>query len=562
MRNHFASSDEIARIGVTCRINDAIATLSAVDQPGEHERAEASRLCPDGGPVLLSEGKHTLVSAGDSHSVCFASTGRGKTRRHVYPMMLTELLSGSNVVVNDMKGEILETMRPLLDRMGYVTHALDLRKPAQSPSRYNPLSIVWDEYHRGDRDASFLYLRNFGLSLFDSLGEGCNDPFWTSSATDYFVSLALGMLEWGIERDAFTLENVAIVDREGSTKSCAKTYLQEYFELLPGDSVARQFASGTIEAPNDTRLSILSVFRQPMSLYLGQQGLTDALSCSDFTVADLTEERRALFIVSPDETHALGPIVVGIINQVMSALVSIAQSEHGGRLPRRVDFILDEFGNLPSKIPDMGALVSAARSRNIRLHLVLQSEHQLAQVYGHDMKEVILDNVDTWYFMGSRSYAFMKHLSDLAGETTLPSGRVVPLISVSQMQHLESRATETETLIFASSLSPYVTALRDVSTYAPLQPALRAPSPSRRADAIKRPKFDIKGIVQDAKERKMREMAEMLVDKDGLKIHEPRRPRRHRKKRDLPEGFEGALGAIDAMLSKDESEGDSSGPRS
>ncbi len=523
MNDRFATKTEVERIGVTCDIDGAIRVINSTEKPGKSEWAKAKHLCPAGGPLLMAEDGHAVIKDDDSHSVCFASTGRGKTRRHVYPMMMSEILSGSNVIVNDMKGEILETMRPLLDRMGYTTYVLDLRKPAESPNRYNPLSIAWDEYHFGDKDAAFTYLRSFGLSIFSPL-EGGDDPYWPAAATDYFLGLALGMLEAGVERDAFTIENVAYMDRYGNEKSGPRTALKEFFDSLGEDSIAHQFASGTIYAPRDTQLSIVSVFRQPMSLYLGQQGLMDALSRSDFSVQALTLEKRAIFVVSPDETHALGPVVVGIINQIMSALISHAQAQHGGSLPRRVDFVLDEFGNLPTRVPDMGALVSAARSRNIRLHLVLQSDHQLSQVYGEDLKEVILDNIDTWLYMGSRSYKFARHLSELAGETTLPSGKVVPLMSVPQLQHLESRQDVTETLVFAGSLRPYVTALRDVGTYEVVPPT-KSNSPVKRR--IKRIKFDIREAADQARTQRM----EKLIQKTAEQPKETKKPKPRRMRR-------------------------------
>lgn len=510
MKRHFATRQEIYGKTVTADINAAIRILNS---SGDAE--EAQRLCPAGGPVVYCNPDGTVqVVDEDSHSVTFASTGRGKTRRFVYPTMYADILSGTNVIVNDMKGEIYETTKDLLELMGYRVYVLDLRDPASSPHRYNPIGIAWDEWHAGNQDAAFFYLRSFALSLYDDLTRVTNDVFWGKTATDYFLGLSLGLLEHGVPREMFTLESIALFDREGNRKTNSvgsRNGLQVFFGEFPASSIAFQSASGTIDAPNDTRNSILSVFRSPMALYSGQKGLMDVLCRSDFDVKELTLPKRALFVISPDETHSFGPVVVGILNQIMSAMISLAQKEHAGVLPNRVDFILDEMGNLPTMIPDIEALVSASRSRNMRFHFVLQSASQLENVYGQQVKDVILDNCDTWVFMGSRGLTFLDKISSLAGDVKLATGETRRLLTVEKLQRLETRDTETETLVFVSSIKPYVAPLRDIGQYE--VPKTRMPLVHQKA-SVKHETFDFVAYLEDFKrkeeERRRREFEAMM----------------------------------------------------
>lgn len=489
MSRYFASTDEICGATTAIDIDAAIRCLNEGGSPDE-----ARKYCPAGGPVVFCGRDGSVQVVGnDSHSITFASTGRGKTRRYVYPTVMSDILSGTNIVVNDMKGEIYETTRDLLHAAGYTVYVLDLRNPRQSPNRFNPLDLAWLDWHSGNDDSAFMRLRSFGSSVFSPMNTEKVDPYWANSATDYFVGITLGMLEAGVSREAFTLESVAKVDLVGDKNAGGQSYLERMFSFFPSTSVALQSASGTIGAPDKTRHSIISVFRQPMSLYSGQRGLMDILCRSDFSVKDLAENRRAFFIISPDETHSLGPIVVGILNQIMSGLITYAQSSHGGALPNRVDFILDEMGNLPAKIPDLEALVSASRSRNMRFHFVLQSADQLSNVYGEELKNVILDNCDTWVFMGSRGLSFLQYISDLAGTVSLESGEKRPLLSVDKLQHLETRKTESEALVLVSSLRPYVAALRDVGQYAMVSCAAAGPEPRK---TIRHEVFDVTSVIQ------------------------------------------------------------------
>lgn len=486
--NYFALHEEIADATTAVNIDAAIRCLVEGGAP-----EEASLLCPAGGPVVMidPDGIAYVVDE-DSHSINFASSGRGKSRRNVLPMTTSLILAGNNIVVNDMKGEIYRAMAPLLLLAGYTTYVLDLRNPIMSPHRYNPLTLAWDEWHEGNDDIAFLRLRNFGRSLFDNQRKGGIDPFWPDSSTDYFVGLALGALEAGVTREGFTLESIAAMDLVGEREApSGQSYLKRMFGFFPAASVALQNVSGTLFAPDRTRQSIQATFRSPISLYAGQRGLMDVLCRSDFNVNDLARERTALFVISPDESHSLGPIVVGLLNQIMSGLITHAQNEHDGVLPHRVDFVIDEMGNLPTRVPDLEALVSAARSRNIRFHFVFQSAEQLTNVYGNEIKEVILDNCDTLIFMGSRGLPFLHYISDLAGTVRLESGEERPLLSVDKLQHLEKRRDETEALVFLSNLRPFVSALKDIDRYERPVADLTTPVEKKR---VRHEVFDITAV--------------------------------------------------------------------
>ena len=505
MTKCFASSSEIGRVTTRCDINQAIALLNGVeDTIDEGVFNEVSKLCPSGGLVVHHNGNGTVqVMAEDVHSVVFAATNRGKTRRVVFPLAYSDILSGTSLVVNDMKGEIYAGVKDLLALMGYTVYVLDLRQPAKSPHRYNPITIAWDEWNNGNKDAAFTYLRSFGLSLFCQLAAATNDMFWTNTATDYFVGLSMGMLEAGVSREAFTLESIMAMDRNGN-KGPGPRSLNEFFDAYK-NTVAYQSVSGTLDAPNDTRASILSVFRQPLSLYTGQLGLMDVLARSDFGIKDIAQKRTAVFLISPDETHSLGPVVVGILNQIMSALISYAQVEHGGRLPCRVDFILDEFGNLPAPIPEFDAIISAARSRNIRLHVVLQSIAQLNNVYGEHQKNVILDNITEWVYLGTRGLDFLKHISELMGTTVTESGKSEPVMDISKLQHIEKRAGESEAVILIGCLKPFVAALKDYSCFETPRSMLRFEAGK---EVIMREVFDIKQSIDEMRKKRIAAMIE------------------------------------------------------
>ena len=128
-----------------------------------------------------------------------------------------------------------------------------------------------------------------------------------------------------------------------------------------------------------------------------------------------------MYIIVPDEKTTYHFLVTTFIKQAYEVLISEAQKEKNFRLPVRVNFVLDEFCNIP-KVPDMPAMISAARSRNMRYFLVAQSMHQLKGKYGEDA-DTIKGNCDNWVFLTSKELSLLQEISALCGEIYTADGR-------------------------------------------------------------------------------------------------------------------------------------------
>ena len=103
-------------------------------------------------------------------------------------------------------------------------------------------------------------------------------------------------------------------------------------------------------------------------------------------------------------------------------------------------------------------MISAARSRNIRFYLVIQSLNQLKSKYGDDA-DTIRGNCNDWVFLTSREVELLTVLQTLCGEVE----KGVPLITVSQLQRLDKQ--KGEALILCERLYPYIAHLADIDEY-------------------------------------------------------------------------------------------------
>jgi hypothetical protein len=127
-------------------------------------------------------------------------------------------------------------------------------------------------------------------------------------------------------------------------------------------------------------------------------------------------------------------------------------------MPIRINYVLDEFSSLP-KISDFPAMISAARSRNIRFNLIIQSKHQLMERYGNEA-ETIQSNCINWIFLTSRELPLLEYISALCGNRI--SG-TKPLLTVSELQRFNKN--EGEVLILSGRKRPFKGNLPDISKY-------------------------------------------------------------------------------------------------
>lgn len=519
---------DIVRNSVCCNVREAVELLErrgGYERLAEDDRRRLGGLCPDGGLIIGSRADGSVqVASGDSHSLIVGCSGRGKTRRAIIPMVETMVLAEHDIVVNDMKGEIFGALAGLLELMDYSVHVVDLRRPACSPDKYNPLSSAWKAWSSGDRDAATRLIRNFAFTVFsNSAGAHGVDPFWEDSSKEYFTALALGMLEAKCDEEEFTLESIATMDRDSMGRSRGQGPLDKFFSHMKG-TIAAAAAAGTLGAPEDTKASILSVWRQDMSVYSSQEGLMSVLSRSSFDASVLAERRTAIFIVSPDEYSDLAPLATGILGQLMTQAIALAEASDDARR-QPVDFVLDEFGNLSRRIPSFGEVVSACRSRGIKLHVCVQSDAQLEHVYGRELKNTIVANIYNHLFLGTRDADYLKQFSEQLGEYVTPGGKTAPRMTRGQLQRLEKRASETEAVVLMESLAPFVAALPDYESICPSLP--RAGYGAKRHVAEHRPLpprrvFDVRLHVKTWEEAEMKRFAETNIQ--GRKVTRDREP--------------------------------------
>lgn len=167
-------------------------------------------------------------------------------------------------------------------------------------------------------------------------------------------------------------------------------------------------------------------------------------------------------MIMPDEKTSYHKLVSVFVKQSYEYFIYLAQKNlyeeeiRVGHLPIRINYILDEFSSLPT-IADFPAMITAARSRNIRFVLFIQSKHQLKQRYGEET-DTIVTNCVNWVFLTTRELSLLEEISKLCG-----TKEQNPILSVSQLQRLSKE--EGEALLLIGRNKPYIAKLPDIDVY-------------------------------------------------------------------------------------------------
>lgn len=403
-----------------------------------------------GFPLVYDKKKNLVyVDNGEAHSLVIGATGSGKTQMVINPLVNILAKKGESMIISDPKGEIYEKNGEMLRELGYDVIVVNFRDP-QKGSCWNPYTLPYKYYKEGNQDKANELLNDMAINI--ATDEKADDPFWTNSAADYLTGLSLGMFEDAPE-DEISISTVNLMMTVGDEKVGSSTYIKEYFKMKDPASPAAINALGTINAPQETKNSIDSVLKQKIKVFAVTQNLAEMLSRSDFDMETIGERKTAVFMIIQDEKTTYHALATIFVKQCYESLIAVAQ-RHGGQLPVRTNFLLDEFANMP-KFKDITTMITAARSRQIRMTMIIQNFAQLKQVYGNEDAETIRGNCGNILYLLTGELSALEEISKLCGDKIVKVGKdkkeeTRPLITVTELQ----RFKQDEVLVLKHRLPP------------------------------------------------------------------------------------------------------------
>lgn len=368
-----------------------------------------------GKPCYLYEPKKMIFVSG--------ATGSGKSRFLYLPSI--DLLSygdasnGSEpatLVVSDVKNELIELTGDELARRGYRVLLLDTQHPYRG-HRFNPLKQVLD-LHAEERDQEAEQAADAIAELVVQDDERGKGSHWTASARGLLSALVL-LVSMSDEcpKESKHLATVCeVLDRgteaEGDDPS---EPLKAVFRALPSGHPAKGRASQFVSSGGNELRSILSTLKVALRPF-SSAPVAWMTSGSDIDPRSVLETKSAVFLHVLDEGSPYNCIAAMFLSQLWAS-VQVVADVNGGRLPRPVQILGDEWGNLP-RVECLPALLSLARSYGTCWAGATQDVSQLNKYGERDGRRKILANCGVKIAMKLAEEEDRRYFTELIGKTT------------------------------------------------------------------------------------------------------------------------------------------------
>lgn len=351
------------------------------------------------------------------------STGAGKSRALLIPTI--DLLTygaddgesnPQTIIVSDVKSELIELTGDELERRGYRVLLLDAQHPERSDT-FNPLELVDRLANGGDLSGA----EQVADAVARTLIAGENDAkanHWTESARSLLAAtILLVVLDEGCPQSCkhlATVYHIICSGTEGTGEDPCEP-LKDLFRSLPQGHPARSRASQFISSGGNELRSIVSTLKVNLRIYASAP-IARMTSGDDIDPRRILSEKTALFLHVMDEGSPYNAIAAVLFEQLYAAVYSIADAT-GGKLPRPVSILGDEWGNLP-KVECLPSLLSLGRSYDLFWMGAVQNISQLNKYGERDGRKKILANCGVKVAMKLGEAEDRQYFTELVGKTT------------------------------------------------------------------------------------------------------------------------------------------------
>ena len=408
------------------------------------------------------------------HYVYLGSTGSGKSATAVIPLctFIANSQNKRSVFITDPKGEIFSTTSKMFQDNGYKVLTLDFRKPTLS-NKINILEPIINEYEnyikyeklqiKEDNKSKILkYSNESNLCLAEanrlikSLSNMLvkdnseqKDPFWNNSARSLIEGIISLFLEEyknnKINRNQITMTSIRKF-QNSILKDDNLELLKKYLNSKDYGTKSKDNLTPVLNSSESTIKSIFAVAGEKLSIF-DDINVANIMSSSNFDFDVLGKYPTVIYLIVPDEDKTYYSLITIIVGMMYKILVKSANNNEEKRNKYGIEWILDEFANCPPLL-DIEAIVSVARSRNMRFHFFIQSFSQLNNVYGKEISQIILDNCGLVY-LKTNTEETAEIISKRLGEHTIISNSISHSVSINNFN-----GNKTTSLIARKLMTP------------------------------------------------------------------------------------------------------------
>lgn len=336
----------------------------------------------------------------NSNEIVVGPTGCGKTFSNGYSRILNTY--DSSVVIPISKRVLYDQFKELFEERGYQVLCLDFANPDRCETGYDPIDYVTSE------EDIIQCARNFiGNSECTSRTGGNIDPYWNDSGTSILAAeIALTKLNAETAGRQASFADVIELHRclDLGDDSRANTSLDPLFlkaeELYPGNQ-ATQLWKTIMGLGDKTASCIYSIVNNALDKVFTKNIIEMTRKTQKIDFSTLGRQKTALFIITSPVNQSLLNFINIMYANMIKCLFETAEQNANYRLDVPVHILCDDFA-CSGKIADFEKYISIFRAVGLSVTLLLQNEAQLIAMYGEQNANTIINNCDTYVYMGGQ----------------------------------------------------------------------------------------------------------------------------------------------------------------
>ena len=348
----------------------------------------------------------TTVSGLYNNVLVVGPSGCGKTTSITEPRLLET--HNDSLIVPVTKRRLIDEYRGMFEKRGYIVEELNFVEPYRCTVGFNPVRFAKSDLEIASLARAIVYTDpNKKFSKID--------PYWDNAGA------------------ALLTAEIAMARYKKGDRATFTDVLDFHNRVSMGDSgdlftttVDRDFERMKSEDPNSMAISCWNTYRNASAktagniystlnaclngLFIGEIRTLMTMDIRQVDFTRLASEKTVLFIVTSPMNPTLDSFINIFYSTAFRALFEFAESRHNGRLPIPVQVICDDFAT-GCKIDDFAQKISVFGAKGISVMLLCQSESQLAGLYGESDATTIINNCDTYVYMGGMDLATCRSIS-------------------------------------------------------------------------------------------------------------------------------------------------------
>ena len=356
------------------------------------------------GLVILTDFNVTGVNL---NSVVVGATGCGKTTSITEPRLLHTF--NSSIVVPVAKSAVAGKYIPLFKKRGYKTYMVDFCDASRGNVGYDPM-----DYVKTTEDAIELARQ---LGGFDRESKP-NDRYWDQSSESAIAAIILLVklnAEYDHKKPEFknVIKILKYMDYEQVDENDYKLNIAGFFgeaeKKFPGNP-ASQLIKAVEVLPCRTAPCMIGTIRAAVENFYSDIIMDVVSKDEKMHLDELGDERSVFFIVTNPFNETCSRMINIMYGQMFKSLFEKAEKNADGSLDIPIHVICDDFA-CSTKINGFERYISIFRQAGISVSILLQSESQLKALYGEHAGTTILNNMDTYIYMGSQDVSTVTSIS-------------------------------------------------------------------------------------------------------------------------------------------------------